>query len=145
MTITDEGLTLHWDRVANKHMLPASMRENGSIEVQEDITRGLILSVESYLLTQQVDRITCYSMIKFPSSWWQMLKRDHAPKWFTNRFPVKTFEHGHNNEWKVLATYPHADIPFLGATVYQARQVTADQWGPGLAHTEDPDTGINWR
>lgn len=26
----------------------------------------------------------------YPTSWWQMLKRDHAPKWFLNRFPVKS-------------------------------------------------------
>lgn len=26
---------------------------------------------------------------KTPASWWQMLKRDYAPKWFKSKFPVR--------------------------------------------------------
>jgi hypothetical protein len=32
---------------------------------------------------------TDQEVIESPSSWWEMLKRDHAPVWFLRRYPVQ--------------------------------------------------------
>jgi hypothetical protein len=71
-----------------------------------------------------------------------MLKRDYAPKWFLRRFPVKTVNLGHNHQWKVSATYPHAEAKFLGQAVYQVRQTRNEQW---RTDQPSPYTDVSWR
>lgn len=49
---------------------------------------------------------------KVPSSWWQHFKRDKAPKWYTERYPVKYDNRRIKRTVKITrkATYPMADI-----------------------------------
>lgn len=46
---------------------------------------AMVLRLRAYCLGKKQETARVY----FPSSWWQHLKRDHAPKWFKQRFPVK--------------------------------------------------------
>lgn len=49
---------------------------------------------------------------KVTASWWQHLKRDKAPGWFTKRYPVKYENKRIKRTVKITrkATYPMADI-----------------------------------
>lgn len=51
------------------------------------MTDSVAYQFRAYVLGETQKPITFDA---FPTSWWQMLKRDHAPKWFLKRFPVKS-------------------------------------------------------
>lgn len=58
------------------------------------------------------DSYPVYFEYKVPSSWWQMFKRDKAPKWFKSRYPVQTVSRRVKRTVNITrkATYPMADI-----------------------------------
>jgi hypothetical protein len=49
---------------------------------------------------------------KVPASWWQMLKKQYAPKWFKQRYPVKTLRKSLKRVVKLTrwGTLPQANI-----------------------------------
>ena len=51
------------------------------------LTDSVVYQFRAYVLGESQKPITFDSV---PTSWWQMLKRDHAPRWFVKRFPVKS-------------------------------------------------------
>lgn len=58
------------------------------------------------------DRYTAYWYHDVPRSWWQMLKQDKLPTWFTDRYPVQYSQHKHKRTifFSRHATYPMANV-----------------------------------
>lgn len=53
-------------------------------------------------------------MSKWPATWWQMLKHQHAPQWFLSRWPVVWQEEHHNVTFKRNAVYPQLPLKYRG-------------------------------
>lgn len=70
----------------------------------QTLAHDIILQVRQPVWGQTLDTIT----ITEPASWWQMLKRDHAPKWFLKRYPVKVVV---LKRYEVRADYPELIYP----------------------------------
>jgi len=76
--------------------------------------KGRIQKFTTQILESKLveDSYTVYFNYKVPRSWWQHLKLDKAPKWFTNHYPIgyeqKRIKRTVNITRK--ATYPMADI-----------------------------------
>ena len=45
--------------------------------------------------------------IETPATWWEMLKRDHAPAWFVRRWPVRYTV----QEYQARTLYPKMNFP----------------------------------
>lgn len=59
---------------------------DGSVEiVQDDILNCIKVRVRGIMWSEKVDVIE----FKKPSTWWEMLKEEHAPGWFRHRWPVR--------------------------------------------------------
>lgn len=58
------------------------------------------------------DKETAYWYKKFPATWWQMLKKDKAPKWFVQRYPVqyRQYKSRRTVTFTRYATYPMANM-----------------------------------
>lgn len=89
----------------------------------------LIKQISIEVLTRKlVDKTyEAVKTISFPSSWWEHLKRDHAPKWFLKFYPVKEYDEKVklSVEFERYATYPEADIelPSKFGTMYLYEKV----------------------
>lgn len=46
----------------------------------------------------------------YPATWWEHLKRDHLPSWFTRRRPVRYRTYRKVVKWTQMATFPHSPI-----------------------------------
>jgi hypothetical protein len=66
---------------------PMLLRNNRmSVSERENMTsRTLLKTICVAILEMQNPKEIVY---RTPASWWQMLKRDHAPAWFKKRWPV---------------------------------------------------------
>lgn len=53
----------------------------------DHLTDSMVLSLKAYVLGETQAPITFEA---YPTSWWQMFKRDVMPAWFVKRFPVKS-------------------------------------------------------
>lgn len=51
----------------------------------EAVSQNMVCQLVGWLAGERQDPY-CYET---PSSWWQMLKKEHFPKWFLKRYPVK--------------------------------------------------------
>jgi hypothetical protein len=54
--------------------------------------KGLVVDLTAWLVrsNEKHSTISKDMVIKVPLNWWEMLKRDHLPRWFVRRYPVKT-------------------------------------------------------
>lgn len=76
------------------------------------ILRGMILRLTGWILRDKHKHMVTKTMsISVPINWWEMLKRDHLPKWWNDRWPVVnhtlTKEFTFEEEVRVC---PHADV-----------------------------------
>lgn len=46
-------------------------------------------------------------VVMTPSNWWERLKKDHAPRWFLKRFPVRY----DTTTYQAAAMYPKVTLP----------------------------------
>jgi len=51
----------------------------------EYVGKNLLFNLRQYIWSEQLGTVE----INHPRTWFEMLKRDHAPKWFIRRFPVR--------------------------------------------------------
>lgn len=56
--------------------------------------RRMVLCVNAWLLRDHNlhSVVTKTVAVKIPKTWWEMLKRDHLPRWWLRRWPVQTKE-----------------------------------------------------
>lgn len=82
-----------------------------SVKVELD---GKLKEFTTQLLERKIveDSYPIYYSYEVPSSWWQHLKLDKAPKWFKKRYPVNYQRKRIKRTVKITrkATYPMADI-----------------------------------
>lgn len=71
----------------------------------------MVLELSSAVLGAQVLSDTQSFSIEYPATWWQHLKQDHAPAWFTRRWPVKLARRAGQVSFARYDTYPLANIP----------------------------------
>lgn len=63
------------------------------LQVFEEALGDMMVELRAYLLAEKLADETITVSFKepvhffMPSSWWQMLKRDHFPKWWLRRWP----------------------------------------------------------
>jgi hypothetical protein len=72
---------------------------------------GMLMELSASLLGAQVLSENQEFYIEYPASWWQHLKDEHAPAWFTRRWPVKMTRRVGVVNFTRYDTYPLADMP----------------------------------
>jgi hypothetical protein len=84
-------------------------RESEAFEFKAKIREFTTQILERKLVE---DSYPVYFNYKLPSSWWQHFKRDKAPEWFRNLYPVKLESKRVKRVVNITrkATYPMADI-----------------------------------
>jgi hypothetical protein len=91
------------------------LKSSLSIEQYEDYVMGTLISrLHGWILRgHPKNYIRAGVDVYVPTSWWQMFKRDVLPKWFAQRFPVKTRrERVETTVEQEVRVCPHIDIPW---------------------------------
>jgi hypothetical protein len=76
----------------------------------EYLSDMLCVRLRSYVLAEKLADVTKTSALSVPASWWQHLKADHFPCWYTRRWPVRTTSWTQEVNFKAYRTYPNASI-----------------------------------
>ena len=87
----------------------------GRLELRtENTIHGFLVSAFTDILEHKLveDKYRVTFNYKVPSSWWQHLKTEKAPKWFTNKYPVRYENRAVKRLVNITrkATYPMADV-----------------------------------
>lgn len=70
-------------------LLPRCIAENAKLTIESDyFTQALVLELKSFVMSEKVENETYDVPFEYPSDWWQLLKKQKAPKWFLKRWPV---------------------------------------------------------
>jgi hypothetical protein len=79
----------------------------------------LAVQLATRVLTQHLEDKQTTVTFSPPATWWQHWKQDHAPRWFTRRWPIRYKTVERTVEYEVCAMYPEADLllPNLGPAV----------------------------
>lgn len=113
-TIEERAITFTTDKYQVSKLGAFAMDR---IETQEERRvefQGLLRTLSTQILERKIaeDSYSVTFSYKIPSTWWQQLKEEKAPKWFTSKYPViytdKKVKRTVNITRK--ATYPMADI-----------------------------------
>ncbi len=113
-------------KVASRgHITREALADRAEVSLMLDmVTDSLIVNLESFVLGH--DRKTVrWQLVEYrPASWWEYLKRRHAPRWFLDRYPVKHQRHERTLSLPLRSLYPEAPAP--------------PGLGPVVFHTMDP-------
>ena len=52
----------------------------------DDMSRNLVMTLSKAIFTK-TERVDSFE--HYPKTWWEHFKKDHMPKWFLAKFPVK--------------------------------------------------------
>jgi hypothetical protein len=85
--------------------------EKAHLEAVKNEAFGMMLELRSAVLGAQILSDTQAVSIEYPATWWQHLKQDHAPAWFTRRWPVRMTRRVAEVNFTRYDTYPMADVP----------------------------------
>jgi hypothetical protein len=100
---------------------------------EDRFTGNLCLSLRALVLGLRREDRERTVHLDVPASWWQHLKRDHTPEWFTRRRPVRYERLTRTITFSVHQTYPNASIA-----------LPEDRFGqPVIVHQAIGDT--SWR
>lgn len=93
----------------------ASLADSMEIHRQVDIAlEGLVYTLTASVLASKLadDKYTAHFYYKVPATWFQHLKKAHAPKWFKNRYPVRYEDKKATKtvHFKRYETYPKANL-----------------------------------
>lgn len=121
--ITMREILLEKVKVAAGHTIGAStLRDMRVVTDLDRVTQQLYVTLSTSVLTQKLceDKyeVSDEKSVEVPYGAWQMFKRDHMPKWFVEKFPVKYRYipvHFHKTiEITRRATYPKANMIIQG-------------------------------
>jgi hypothetical protein len=89
------------------------LRSSMRISVDWDyILRGMIPRLTGWILRDEhKHNVTKTMSITVPTTWWEMLKRDHFPEWWKRRWPV--VEHALTKDYvfeEEVRVCPHANV-----------------------------------
>jgi hypothetical protein len=94
----------------NAHVDLEGLLSDADLEVRFDcIARMFLVHMRAYAAAKNY-RDQRKISIRVPASWWQHLKRDYAPEWFTRWWPVRMKKRTHHFTTKVTNLCPHAYI-----------------------------------
>jgi hypothetical protein len=70
--------------------------------------RGMVLELTGWILRDKHEHETVLKDLEVPKTWWDMLVRDHFPKWWKDRWPPKSRTEHFAFEQQIRVC-PHAD------------------------------------
>lgn len=122
MTDGRDGALPGWDEIFLHQLQVGPVRRRMDLEfgsytqgrtelTAERTAQDMVLELRSAVLGAQVLSETQTFSVEYPASWWQHLKADHAPAWFTRRWPVKMTKRVGQVNFKRYDTYPLANVP----------------------------------
>ncbi len=108
-----EEVILEKIRFGIQPVMSASLREQMTMTTDYDIFSDTIIRrIRAYLLGNKVNIEEWDSEVEvYPSTMWEELKNDFAPKWIKKRWPVRysrDVTHHIQNQYHVC---PHLDVP----------------------------------
>ena len=127
--VTTEQVILEKLRVASMQRVGASVRHSVKAEQLADLITGEVaFQLEAEVLAERLTGDTATATIRFPSSWFQHIKRDQwyvnlhkdrIMRWAARRWPVRYTTHTVTVSFERYAKFPHATIvtPELGRPV----------------------------
>lgn len=87
-------------------------QETLTFTTQEDPVRlELVAKLHAHVLAKEIHQGTDRHEVSHPATWWQHLKADHLPAWFRRRWPVRYRKIAVDFDYRILQTYPEADVP----------------------------------
>jgi hypothetical protein len=111
-----EPVYLHQLRTKIQQMAPAKLGSFTSASMQLEVVKkdawSMLMELSASLLGAQVLSENQEFFIEYPATWWQHLKQDHAPAWFTRRWPVKMAKRVGMVNFTRYDAYPLASVPF---------------------------------
>lgn len=88
-----------------------------SMELRKQImmeVEGMVYSLEASVLASKIadDKYKAHFYYKVPATWFQHLKKTHAPRWFKQRYPIQYTDKKMTKtvHFKRYETYPQANI-----------------------------------
>lgn len=122
-----EALTIRLKQVLSEHLLSAKV--DAALDAWSD---RIIVSVQGYIWQEKLEDLTVPVSFRVPTTWWQMLKRDYAPAWFIDRFPVRMKTVTKKVRYKTYGKFPeyrYVAPPGLGPVVFHrsGEEVHRDQ------------------
>ena len=90
--------------------ISAEVWERANLKIRGDIFGDILARLELQIFTEQHRAGTATESIEFPTTFWQMWKRDHAPLWFARKFPIKTKRHTLQVSISEYKIYPQAQF-----------------------------------
>ena len=88
--------------------------ESLEIRTMSDMFIGKVIEASFEVLRNKIheDRTTVTFTYKVPSNWWEHLKKEKAPKWFKEKYPVKFTSKTMRRTavFKRYAEYPKANV-----------------------------------
>ena len=101
------------ERLRDELNMVPQLRNTLKLNVDLDyILKGMMLRLTGWILRDQHKHTVTKTMsISVPTTWWEMLKRDHLPEWWKRRWPVvnHTLTKDYTFEEEVRVC-PHADV-----------------------------------
>ena len=79
-------------------------------DMVEEMAKTLVLCED--LPIEPLEEFSTEVVFQVPSSWFQMLKKEHAPLWFLKRYPIKYDSIRRKVKVKMSAAYPKLPIAF---------------------------------
>lgn len=111
----------------NRGLLTDSLAADFAVECTGE---SLMMRLTAVVLREHLVSDTYTAQLPVPASWWQHLKHDHAPAWFTRRWPVRHVTWRRDVRFDRYATYPRATWavpPELGQVVLY-EEITPLPW-----------------
>lgn len=107
--------TLQLRKLGSTTRLGATVLESINIQQMQDVAyRDMLLSLEAQVLSDKIadDKYTAYFYWKEPLNWFEHWKKDHAPRWMKQRWPVQHKERKAKRVVKFTrwAQYPKANV-----------------------------------
>jgi hypothetical protein len=85
--------------------------KNFDIEtLKNSMTNAIVLKLRGFLMGEKLREERKDWKVSYPSSWWQMFKRQYFPKWLLKRFPVRHTTLKRKVVFKVYELYPKLPI-----------------------------------
>lgn len=109
---------------------------NFFIEGSKDaLTNSIALKLHGFLMGEKLREEKRNWKVSYPSSWWQMFKKQYFPKWLLKSFPIKYITLKRKVIFKVYELYPKLPIAMP--------QYTDKHFPIQICYTEDIDK-VEW-
>lgn len=123
LPVETETILLEPLRVANRMYLSAQVLEDMELRtMMEPVLERMMFELRTTLYKVRLDEGRARVIVEHPATWWDSLKKAHAPRWYLRRHPVRVHAYIVRLEVEDLAAFPDNTRIFpkeLGAPVYR--------------------------